>query len=108
MAAAGGKPMGVECEELQYFVREHMMETGTHLLENELHDFHRNMNNGFVLVGEKLHIRWNSQKGRIFIDGSHLSHDLELGDEVMIDNKAPPLKMFAADSEDSDSDSDSD
>jgi NAD+ kinase len=41
-----------------------------------------------------LHVRWNSQRGRIFIDGSHLTHNLELGDEILIDNKAPPLKMF--------------
>ena len=53
-----------------------------------------NINNGYVANDDKLHIRWNSQRGRIFIDGSHLIHNLELGDEILIDNHAPPLKMF--------------
>jgi NAD+ kinase len=88
MAAAGGQPMDHEADELQYLIREHMIERiGS---EDEAPD-----NNGLVLTGEKLHIRWNSQKGRIFIDGSHLSQNLELGDEIMIDNKAPPLQIFA-------------
>jgi hypothetical protein len=52
------------------------------------------INNRMVTGDEKLHVRWNSQRGRIFIDGSHLTHNLELGDEIMIDNKAPPLHMF--------------
>jgi hypothetical protein len=52
------------------------------------------VNNGFIKTGEKLHVRWNSQKGRIFIDGSHLTHNLELGDEILIDSKAPALHLF--------------
>mgnify|MGYP006210948887 CR=1 FL=1 len=35
--------------------------------------------------------------GIIFIDGSHLTHNLELGDEILIDNNAPPLRMFVRD-----------
>lgn len=65
-----------------------------------------------------LHIRWNSQVGCIYMDGSHMKvcllfciypyygtstyrrcnrspqHDLELGDEIMIDGHAPILKLF--------------
>ena len=49
------------------------------------------------MLGEDqhLHLRWNSQKGRIFIDGSHLVHNLELGDEILIDSKAPPLALYS-------------
>jgi NAD+ kinase len=89
MAAAGGQPMETEADELQYLIREHMIER-IGAGDNNAVD-----NSGLVLTGEKLHIRWNSQKGRIFIDGSHLSQNLELGDEIMIDNKAPPLQIFA-------------
>jgi NAD+ kinase len=79
MAAAGGKPMVCDSTYLQYMIREHMMENS-----NEDHD--TDVNNRFVKDGEKIHLRWNSQRGRIFIDGSHLTHNLELGDEILIDN----------------------
>ena len=55
------------------------------------------IDNGMIGAGQKMHLRWNSQKGRIFIDGSHLTHNLELGDEILIDNQAPPLKLFMRD-----------
>jgi len=87
MAAAGGQPMVLNSTDLQYLIREHMM-------ENSNEDIDNNVNNGLVTEGEKMHLRWNSHRGRIFIDGSHLTHNLELGDEIMIDNQAPPLPMF--------------
>ena len=92
MNAAGGKPMVTSSTDLQYLIREHMMETKA--LEDMQESERQNINNRLFSGGDKLHVRWNSQKGRIFIDGSHLTHNLELGDEIMIDNKAPPLKMF--------------
>lgn len=64
------------------------------MMENSNEDVSRDVNNGMVIEGQKMHLRWNSQKGQIFIDGSHLSHNLELGDEIMIDNQAPPLQLF--------------
>lgn len=79
MAAGGGQPMDCGSTDLQYLVREHMM-------ENSNEDTDTEINNGFVKDGEKMHLRWNSQRGRIFIDGSHLTHNLELGDEILIDN----------------------
>ena len=64
------------------------------MMENSNEDVDSDVNNGFINDGQKMHLRWNSQRGRIFIDGSHLTHNLELGDEIMIDNQAPPLPMF--------------
>jgi NAD+ kinase len=90
MAAAGGQPMDIDAEDLQYLIREHILERQA--VEMGVTS---DVNNGLIQSGQKLHIRWNSQKGRIFIDGSHLTHNLELGDEVLIDNQAPPLKIFA-------------
>ena len=92
MAAAGGSVMDFHRNELQYLIREHMVERGTEPgTDSSGKEF---TDNSLIGTGDKLHIRWNSQKGRIFIDGSHLTHNLELGDEIMIDNEAPPLKMF--------------
>ena len=90
MAGAGGMRMDEDSGDLQYLIREHMM-------ENSNEDVDRNVNNAFVKPGDKMHLRWNSQKGRIFIDGSHLTHNVELGDEILIDNQAPPLPMFVPD-----------
>ncbi|EEC50349.1 predicted protein, partial [Phaeodactylum tricornutum CCAP 1055/1] len=86
MAAAGGQPMPLASEDIQYLIREHMIEGGN----VDGHD----LDNGMIRTEEKMHVRWNSQKGRIFIDGSHLMHNLELGDEILIDGRAPPLKLF--------------
>mmetsp|Transcript_18113 Transcript_18113/g.17485 ORF Transcript_18113/g.17485 Transcript_18113/m.17485 type:complete len:366 (-) Transcript_18113:35-1132(-) len=89
MAAAGGRPMETSSTQLQYLIREHMIEkipSGIDL---------KDMNNGIFEKGEQVHLRWNSQSGKIFIDGSHLTHDLELGDEILINGDAPPLHIFA-------------
>lgn len=91
MAAAGGKPMEEGSDNLQYLIREHMIEKVDS--EEEV----TAMNNDILEVGQKMHIRWNSQKGCIFIDGSHLTHNLELGDEILVDNCAPPVQMFVRD-----------
>lgn len=45
---------------------------------------------------EMLTLRWNSQYGAAFVDGSHFKHDLELGDELMMDSHAPFLQIFDA------------
>jgi NAD+ kinase len=86
MAAAGGKPMDLSSKDIQYYIREHIREHGTETSPEA--------DNGFVKDGEQLHLRWNSQKGNIFIDGSHLTHPLELGDEILINSDAPPLQLF--------------
>lgn len=84
MAAAGGMPMDLKSTDLQYLIREHIFES------NEV----KGRDNGWVKRGEQLHLRWNSQKGTIFIDGSHMTHDMELGDEILINPNAPPLQLF--------------
>ena len=111
--AAGGKIMNTSSDEIQYLIREHMIENQAPKVVPSIasHDNNNNalsdpsmfmieedtstLNNRIVKSNEKLHVRWNSQRGRIFIDGSHLTHDLELGDEILIDNEAPTLKMFS-------------
>lgn len=89
MAAAGGRPMEENSADLQYLIREHMIENSPD--KNRVKD----LDNGILHKGEHLGLRWNSQKGRIFIDGSHLMHNLELGDEILIDSNAPPLALYS-------------
>ena len=86
MSAAGGMPMDLNSKNLQYLIREHIFES------NEV----KGKDNGWVKKGEQLHLRWNSQKGEIFIDGSHMTHPLELGDEILINSDAPPLQLFVS------------
>lgn len=93
MSAAGGSIMDPDSTDLQYLIREHMIEPGATNDDGEPIR-HSDVDNGMLKDGQKMHLRWNSQKGRIFIDGSHLTHNLELGDEILIDNLAPPLKMY--------------
>jgi NAD+ kinase len=86
MAAAGGQPMDLSSDDIQYYIREHIYEHG----EQKSKD----IDNGFVATGDQLHMRWNSQKGMIFMDGDHMTHDLVLGDEILINGNAPPLQLF--------------
>jgi NAD+ kinase len=90
MAAAGGMPMELASTNLQYLIREHM-------IEKDESGITRTIDIGLLEHGQKLHLRWNSQKGRIFIDELHLTHNLELGDEILVDNEAPPLLLFKQD-----------
>eukprot|EP00578_Thalassiosira_sp_NH16_P022815 CAMPEP_0181104376 /NCGR_PEP_ID=MMETSP1071-20121207/15391_1 /TAXON_ID=35127 /ORGANISM="Thalassiosira sp., Strain NH16" /LENGTH=370 /DNA_ID=CAMNT_0023187563 /DNA_START=63 /DNA_END=1175 /DNA_ORIENTATION=- len=89
MAAAGGSPMDERSSDLQYLIREHMIENNT--CRKEVED----LDQGLLHKNQHLHLRWNSQKGRIFIDGSHLMHNVELGDEILIDSEAPPLALYS-------------
>ncbi|CAM9934012.1 unnamed protein product [Phaeothamnion confervicola] len=54
MQAAGGEVMPPSSQELQYMVREHLLEEGT---ETHL----RRQGHGIVKAGSKMRIRWNSQ-----------------------------------------------
>ena len=78
--------MPSESTELQFMVREHLLEV------DQPHN--KKLGHGTINETETLNLRWNSQFGTAFVDGSHMSHNLELGDEIKIDCHAPPLKLF--------------
>ena len=88
MKAAGGVIMDAKSPDLQYMVREHLVQQG--------HDETLDLGHGFLAQDEMLSIRWNSQYGALFADGAHMKHDLELGDYIAIDGHAPPLQLFDA------------
>jgi hypothetical protein len=48
----------------------------------------------FTEPEEMLSLRWSSQHGCVFVDGSHFRHELELGDELKVDSHAPFLRIF--------------
>lgn len=71
---------------LQYMVREHLCEPG---------NSHQSLlRHSMIRPEEMLSLRWNSQHGSAFVDGSHFKHDLELGDELKMDGHAPFLRIF--------------
>ena len=88
MASAGGFAMPLNSRELQYMVREHLVEAHTPHLREEGH--------GMVGEGNRVRIRWNSQYGRVYTDGEHAEHRLQLGDEVDVTAFAPPLMLYAS------------
>ena len=84
MAAAGGFVMHRDSENLQYMIREHLLEQGQH----------REKGHRIIEPHKMINIRWNSQYGCVYVDGSHMTHDLELGDEVKMDCHAPKVHIF--------------
>jgi NAD+ kinase len=90
MNAAGGKYMDPDSKQLQYLIREHMIE------KTKTGELAKGMDNLFLRENDQIHLRWNSKEGKVFIDGSHLFHPLELGDEILINGKAPPLQLFVS------------
>lgn len=84
MQAAGGEVMDLRSTDLQWMVREHLHDSnGT-----------KQPSHGFIKDDSSLHLRWNSQSGCVYVDGSHMRHALELGDEIRCDGHAPYLKIF--------------
>ncbi|CAN0487619.1 unnamed protein product [Ectocarpus sp. 12 AP-2014] len=55
MKAAGGQPMAPDSSDMQYMVREHMVEAHMEHL--------RSKGQGIVPQGSKIEIRWNSKVG---------------------------------------------
>jgi NAD+ kinase len=64
MHAAGGLPMERHSDQLQYKVREHLLDSS----RPELTD----LDHGMINPDESFHIRYNSHHGTIFVDGSHI------------------------------------
>lgn len=86
MHSAGGVPMDMSSGDLQYRVREHLVEQGQ--------DHTAGMGHGMISPEEMMLLRWNSRDGAVFVDGSHFSHPLQLGDQIKVDAAAPLLKIY--------------
>lgn len=90
MASAGGHPVSDKgSDSLQYMVRELLVG------ETDDADYIKSLAHGNVDRDHYLHLRWNSQHGNVWIDGQHTTFNLELGDEIQISARAPPLRIFS-------------
>jgi len=63
--AAGGDFMDLRSTSIQYMVREHLVEEGS--------TFQKSGGRGLIRPDEMMALRWNSQHGNVYVDGSHFS-----------------------------------
>ncbi|MED6171677.1 hypothetical protein PIB30_043012 [Stylosanthes scabra] len=83
MHSAGGFPMHILSQDLQYMVREPIS-------PGEVSD----LMHGLVEHDQKMDIIWSSRGGVIYIDGSQVTYAIKDGDFIEISSKAPVLKIF--------------
>lgn len=84
MLSGGGFVMPVSSQDLQYMVREPISPGAA--ISSLMH--------GMVKSDQSMEVRWFSEKGVIYIDGSHVSHSIQYGDILEVSSKAPVLKIF--------------
>ncbi|KAJ8767860.1 hypothetical protein K2173_020800 [Erythroxylum novogranatense] len=84
MLSAGGFAMPILSEDLQYMVRE-PISSGS-VISGLMH--------GLVESDQYMEVSWFSEKGKIYIDGSHVVHSVGYGDTIRMSSKAPVLKVF--------------
>lgn len=83
MLSAGGFKMPTLSKELQYMAREPIA-PGAPI--SYMH--------GVIKPDEHMEATWFSEKGTIYIDGSHVFHDIKHGDSIRISSRAPVLRVF--------------
>ncbi|XP_027342816.1 NADH kinase isoform X2 [Abrus precatorius] len=83
MHSAGGFPMPILSQDLQYMVREPIS-------PGALSDFMH----GLIKHEQTMDTTWTCKKGVIYVDGSHVKYTIQDGDIIEISSKAPILKVF--------------
>ncbi|KAL2986732.1 hypothetical protein AAZX31_12G224100 [Glycine max] len=83
MQSAGGFPMPILSQDLQYMVREPISPGAT---SDHMH--------GLIKPDQTIVATWTCRKGVIYIDGSHINHTIKAGDIIEISSKAPVLKVL--------------
>ena len=77
--------MPIRSRRLQFHVREAMPPArgpGAELLA------------GFVSEGDVVELEWASRRGAVYLDGSHFTRPLHMGDIVRVSTDAPRLRLF--------------
>ncbi|KAH0986459.1 hypothetical protein GBA52_013636 [Prunus armeniaca] len=85
MLSAGGFPMPILSEDLQFMVREPISPGETSSLMHGLIKSHHD---------QSMDATWFCKEGAIYIDGSHVFYSIQIGDTIEISSKAPILKVF--------------
>lgn len=75
--------MPILSKDLQYMVRE-PISPGTN----------SRLMHGYVKLNESMEIKWFSNEGFIYIDGSHVIIEVQFGDTIELSSRAPVLKVF--------------
>ncbi|KAM3696887.1 hypothetical protein ACB098_06G073100 [Castanea mollissima] len=83
MLSAGGFPMPILSQDLQYMVREPISPGAASSLVH-----------GLIKSDQCIETTWFSKEGVIYIDGSHVCYSVQNGDTIEISSKAPNLKVF--------------
>ncbi|TYK16271.1 NADH kinase isoform X1 [Cucumis melo var. makuwa] len=83
MLSAGGFPMPILSQKLQYMVREP-------IAPGKLYSFMH----GTISPDQSIEMAWLCNDGVIYIDGSHVCYPIQYGDIVEISSKAPSLRVF--------------
>ncbi|XP_028192100.1 NADH kinase-like isoform X2 [Glycine soja] len=83
MQSAGGFPMPILSQDLQYMLREPISLGAT---SNYMH--------GLIKRNQTIVATWTCRKGVIYIDGSHVNYTFKDGDIIAISSKAPVLKVL--------------
>ncbi|KAL6205916.1 hypothetical protein ACLB2K_023168 [Fragaria x ananassa] len=83
MLSAGGFPMPILSQDLQYMVREPISSGEVSSLMH-----------GFIKPHQSMEATWFCREGILYIDGSHVRCSVKNGDRIEISSKAPVLKVF--------------
>ncbi|KAK9153168.1 hypothetical protein Sjap_000648 [Stephania japonica] len=84
MSSAGGFPMSILSQDLQFMVREPIPHGASD----------SSLVHGLVKFDQSVQAIWYSKEGRIYIDGSQIFHSLQHGDAIGVSPRAPVLKIF--------------
>lgn len=82
--SAGGYVMPLKSSAIQYLVREPYPNP----------DYAYKLTKGMVERDRTFKVSSRMPDGRIYIDGPHLVENFSVGDELIIERKVPPLKIF--------------
>ncbi|XP_050139377.1 NADH kinase-like [Malus sylvestris] len=83
MLSAGGFPMPILSQDLQYMVREPISPGNASSLMH-----------GLIKSHQSMEATWLSKEGVIYIDDSHVCYSIQDGDAIEISSNAPILKVF--------------
>nr|XP_028945291.1 NADH kinase-like [Malus domestica] len=83
MLSAGGFPMPILSQDLQFMVREPISPGNT---SRFMH--------GLIKSHQSMEVTWFCKEGVVYIDGSHVFFSIQNGDAIEISSKAPILKVF--------------
>ncbi|KAI4333466.1 hypothetical protein L6164_018276 [Bauhinia variegata] len=83
MHSAGGFPMPISSQDLQYMVREPISPGA---VSNFMH--------GLIKNDQIMDATWSCKEGVVYIDGYHICHSIQAWDIIEISSRAPILKVF--------------